>query len=234
MPPRARGAVLAMLLVVFGFAIWVAGQRGEPVQSGVQRLGPEVGEPVADYLRRAGASLPAGNSGPVWALVQLQAYLTPGPAAELTQGVRLSRVVLRVPLPRVQTALITRDVSGQRPVPELTEALIIRLMKSAAQDRLAASRTAPGGRRAAVAAAEAAQLRGSCPCVLALLVLGNGDALRTVAARPGVRAVHAAFPDTPIQDIAISPLLPEQIDIAGPVPDDGPVPQCPAARLGGR
>jgi hypothetical protein len=215
--------VLAVLLVAVGFALWVAGQRGELPTGGAQRLGPETGEPVADYLRRADASLPAAHAGPVWALVQLDGYLMPKPAAELTQGVRLSRVIFRVPLPRVQTALITRDVPGQRPAAERTEALLVRAMGSAAQDRLAASRALPSGRGAAVAAAEAAQLRDGCGCVLALLVLGDGDALRAVTTRPGVRAVHAAFPDTSIQGLAISPLLPEQLDLVGPVPDDGPV-----------
>ena len=219
MPSRARWAVLAVLLVVFGVAVVVAGQHDQPVHGGVQRLGPEVGEPVAGYLLRAGASLPERNSGQVWALVQLDRYLTPEPAAELTQGVRLSRVVLRVPLPRVQTALITRDLPGQRPVTELAEA-----MRSAAQERFAASRETLTGRAAAVAAAEAAQLRGGCACVLALLVFGDGEALRAVADRPGVRAVHAAAPDTPLGDIAIAALLPEQVDRVGPVPDDGPVP----------
>ncbi|MDQ4094343.1 MAG: hypothetical protein M3143_13425 [Actinomycetota bacterium] len=221
MPRRARWAVLAVLVAALGVAVVVVGRSGEPLPvTGVQRLGPEAGEPVAEYLRRAGASLPATEAGSVWALVQLDSYLTPGRAAELAHGVRLSRVVLRVPLPRVQTALIFRDVPGQRPIAELTEAL-----RSAAQDRAAvAVREAPGGRSAAVAVAEATQLRGGCACVLALLVFGDGEALQAVAARPGVRAVHAALPDTPIQDIAISPLLPEQVDTAGPVPDDGPVP----------
>ncbi|MGH3888248.1 MAG: hypothetical protein ACRDSZ_17065, partial [Pseudonocardiaceae bacterium] len=111
MPPRARWAVWAALFVALGVTVVVAGQPGQPLPvAGVQRLGPEGGEPVADYLRRAATSLPAAQSGSVWALVQLQDYLKPEPAAELTQGVRLSRVVLRVPLPRVQTALITRDL----------------------------------------------------------------------------------------------------------------------------
>jgi hypothetical protein len=92
------------------------------------------------------------------------------------------------------------------------------------QDRLAVSQRVPGGRRAAVAAAEAEQLRHGCACVLALLVFGDGDSLRAVAARPGVRALHAALPDTPIQNLAISPLLPEQAGVVGPVPDDGPMP----------
>ena len=220
MPRRARWVVLAVLVVVLVVAVVVAGRPGEPLPvTGVQRLGPEAGEPVAGYLRRAGASLPATESGSVWALVQLEGYLKPGRAAELVQGVRLSRVVLRVPLPRVQTALITRDLPGQRPVAELTEAL-----RSAARDRTAvAAREVPGSRPAAVAAAEATRLHAGCACVLALLVFGDGAALHAVAVRPGVRAVHAALPDTPIQDVAISPLLPEQVDTAGPVPDDGPV-----------
>lgn len=230
MPPRSRWAVLAALLVVFIVTVVVAGKRGEPMvagalPTGVQRLGPEAGEPVLDYLQRASASLPRGDSGPVWALVQLESYLAVRPAAELVRGARLSRVILRVPLPRVQTALVTRDLPGQWPGAGLTEALLARSMESAAQDRLAAaSRHVPGSRRAAVAAAEAAQLRSGCGCVLAFLVLGDGTALRAVAGHPGVRAVHAASPDTGIRDIAIVPLLPEQIDIAGPVPDDGPVP----------
>jgi hypothetical protein len=221
MPRRTHWAVLAVLVAALGVAVVVAGRPGEPLPvTGVQRLGPEAGEPVAHYLRRAGASLPALESESIWALVQLEDYLTPGRAAELAQGIRLSRVVLRVPLPRVQTALIIRDLPGQRPVVELTEAL-----RSAAQDRAAvAAQNVPGGRSAAVAAVEATQLRGGCACVLAFLVFGDGEALQAVAIRPGVRAVHAALPDTPTQDLAISPLLPEQVDTAGPVPDDGPVP----------
>lgn len=215
---RTWWVLLAALVVVFGFTTWIAGQRDEPVPSGVQRLGPEAGEPVANYLRRANASLPAGHSS-AWALVQLDNYLSPEHAAELAQGVRLSKVVFRVPLPRVQTALITRDLAGQRPVAELT-----RAQRSAAAERLAASRAAPDTRRATVAAAEAAHLDRGCACVLALLVFGDGDALRTVAARPDARAVQAALPDTSIEDLAISPLLPEQTVIAGPVPDDGPAP----------
>ena len=221
MPRPARWAVLAVLGAALGVAVVVAGRPGEPLPvTGVQRLGPEAGEPVADYLRRAAASLPATESGSIWALVQMEDYLTPGHATELTQGVRLSRVVLRVPLPRVQTALIIRDLPGQRPAAELADAL-----RFAAQDRAAvAGREVPGGRSAAVAAAEATQLRDGCACVLAFLVSGDDEALQAVALRPGVRVVHAALPDTSIQDVAISPLLPEQVDTAGPVPDDGPVP----------
>jgi hypothetical protein len=215
---RASAVVLAVLAAVFGCTVWIAGQHDEPVATGVQRLGPEDSEPVAAYLRRAHASLPVAHSAR-WALVELDSYLTPEQAAELSRGVRISKVVLRVPLPRLQTALITRDLPGQQPLAELVNA-----QRSAAAERLAASRAAPDSRHAAVAAAEAAQLRQGCACVLALLVLADGDALELVAKRPGARAVQAALPDTSVEDLAISPLLPEQSDIAGPVPDDGPVP----------
>jgi hypothetical protein len=221
MRPRAGGVLLAVLAVVFGCTVWIAGQRDESVPAGTQRLGPEAGEPVAAYLRRANASLPLDHSAR-WALVQPDSYLTPVRAAELTQGVRVSKVVLRVPLPRLQTALITRDLPGQQPVAELTGA-----QQSAAVERLAASRTAPDSRQAAVAAAEAAQLHQGCACVLALLVYGDGEALQLVAKRPGARAVQAALPNTSVEDLALSPLLPEQSDIAGPVPDDGLPPAPP-------
>jgi hypothetical protein len=39
--------------------------------------------------------------------------------------------------------------------------------------------------------------------------------------------VQAALPNTSVEDLALSPLLPEQSDIAGPVPDDGPPPAPP-------
>ena len=106
----------------------------------------------------------------MWALVQLDDYIEPGPAAELTQGVRVSRVVLRVALPGVQTALIARDLPGQRPAAELVTAT-----QAAAQDRArAAGQAPPGSRPAAVAAVESARLSAGCACVLAMLVRADG------------------------------------------------------------
>ncbi|MGQ0774984.1 MAG: hypothetical protein ACT4NY_11305 [Pseudonocardiales bacterium] len=226
MTSRARATLLAVLLVALGCAVVVAGQRGEPSTAvGMERLGPEFGEPVADYLRRAAGSLPPpgddqADDDQVWALVQLDGYLEPGPAAELIQGTRLSQVVLRVALPGVQTALVFRDVPGQHPAEELAAAL-----RAAGLDRdRAAAQAPPGSRQAAVAVAEAARLRAACACVLALLVRADPAALRELTDRPGVRAVHAASPDTPRQGLSVAPLLPEQRDVVGPVPDGGPVP----------
>lgn len=227
-----RWALLAVLLVVFTATVLVAGRHGEPPPTaGVERLGPEPGEHVADYLRRANESLPPPGGGEVWALTQLDGYLEPAAAAALVHSgpgaggpgdtVRLSGVVLRVPLPGVQTALIARDLPGQHPAQEL--AAVIRM---AGSDRARAGAQAPpGSRPAAVAAAEAVRLRGGCACVLALLVRGAGDALRDLADQPGVRAVHAASPGSPRHGLAVSPLLPEQRDVVGPVPDQAPVPR---------
>lgn len=222
MGSRARWALLAVLLVAFGSGVVAAGQRDDvpPPLAGSERLGPEPGEPVAGYLDRAARSLPAPGAGEVWALVQLNRHVQPDAAARLAQRVRLARVVLRVPLPRVQTALTTRSVPGQQPAAEIVAALC-----AAADERAAAAAAAPdGSRAAAVAAAEAQRLRAGCGCVVAMLVRADRAALAELAGRDGVRAVHAAQPGTPPQGLALAPLLPQQRRVAGPVPDDGPVP----------
>lgn len=218
---RARVTLLAVLLVAFGLAALVAGQRSEPPPAvGMERLGPEFGEPVADYLQRAAGSLPPPGVHQVWALVQLDGYLEPGPAAELVRETRLSQVVLRVALPGVQTALVFRDVPGQHSAAELAA-----MMRAAGLDRARAAAQAPlGSRQAAVAAAEAARLGAGCACVLALLVRADPAVLRELTGHSAVRTVHAAGPDTPRQGLSVSPLLPEQHDVVGPIPDEGTVP----------
>ena len=60
--------------------------------------------------------------------------------------------------------------------------------------------------------------------MLALVVRADRAALEALAGRPGVRAVHAAPAGVTERELALSPLLPEQIERADPLPDDGPVP----------
>jgi hypothetical protein len=50
------------------------------------------------------------------------------------------------------------------------------------------------------------------------------EAATALAARPDVRAVHAAPAGVTARELALSPLLPEQVERADPPPDDGPVP----------
>lgn len=223
MSSRARWTVLGVLLAVLLGTAAVAGRSDAPAPlPGGERLGPEPGEAVADYLPRAAASLPPRDAGAVWALVQLTGYLDAGAAAGLTGEVRVSRVLLRVPLPRVQTAILARDVAGQRPAAEIAAAM----RAAAAQRASAAAHARAGGRdrAAAMAAAEAERLRAGCACVLALLVRADRAALQELAGAQRVRAVHASPPGTALAGVATAPLLPEQTEQAGPVPDDGPVP----------
>lgn len=225
MPGRPHPlATLVAVLLVCGCAGACASPRA-PVM-GTELLGPEQGEPVADYLTRARHTLPA--TGEVWALVQFGEPVDAGTAAALTEGVRVSRVVYRVPLPRVQTALVTMPLPGQRPAAELRGA-----QGRAADERQQAGERAAAngqGRAAGIAAAEAAELRAGCACVLALLVRADRVGLDAVASRPPVRVIHAATTGLPLQALAVSPLLPEQRDVVGPVPDDGPLPTPEAPR----
>jgi hypothetical protein len=206
----------ACLLVVAAAAVVAVRPDTTPAPSaGAVRLGPEPGEDVAAYRARLPSSLPPdGARAP--ALVQLDVELTTADAAAAVTGTSPRTAVFRVPLPRVQTAL--RFAALEEGVPRALDNARARAQQAAATD---AARLA--GRAGAVAAAEARALADpACRCVLAVLVDADRGGLEAVAARPGVRAVEAAPPDT--VDPALAPLLPEQTARADPPPDDGPVP----------
>ncbi|NMI00210.1 hypothetical protein [Pseudonocardia acidicola] len=219
-----RTAVWAGCLVVALLVAWYAGAQMAPsapqVSPGSVRLGPDPGEPVAAYLARLPADLPPpGVTVP--ALVQLGAERTTADTVALvgSDRVTVSSVVIRVPIPRVQTALRFEALDPGVPLGAALDTARQRAGLAAAAD---AGRLT--GRPAAVAATEQAALAGPCACVVALVVLGDRAALDALAARPGVRAVHAAPPGTQPVELALSPLLPEQTDRADPLPDDGVVP----------
>lgn len=253
-PARRRylWALLILLVALVGVA-WVAGHqsmRGAPAGAkslDAVRLGPEAGQPVPEYLAALPARLPPSGAPPVPALVQFTAGLdgptaatlivaapaagtgaapAPGPGAAPAPGVSPVTAVLRVPLPRVQTALRFQPldpVTDPDPVAALRRRL--SLAQAAAQRAAATDAARLTGRRAQVAAAEAAVLSDpGCRCVLAVLVRADRAGLESLATRPGIRAVDAAPEGTPDDGVALAPLLPEQTEVAGPVPDDGPVP----------
>jgi hypothetical protein len=202
---------------------WYAGsQTPAPAPlppAGAVRLGPDAGEPVDGYLARLPAQLPAAGP-PVLALVQLAAERTAAETIATAAGAQPVSVVLRVPLPRVQTALrfepLEPDVAAATALDNARQ----RAGQAAATD--AARRT---GRPRAVADAEARALADpDCRCVLALLVRADRAVLDALLTRPGVRAVHAADPGVTARELALAPLLPEQTVRVDPPPDDGPVP----------
>lgn len=248
---RWRGLLLVACVGMLLVTAWYAGSRLDPPPprppAGTVRLGPEPAEPVAGYLARLPAELPAPGV-PVLALVQLGAEVTPdevvrlvdgapapadaapptgapGSPAEPPAGIRgLSvapvSVVFHVPLPRVQTALrfVPLEAGMSLPAGLAAAREHARFVASGDADR----RT---GRTADVAAAEAAVLADPvCRCVVALVVSADRAGLDALSAWPGVRAVHAAPTGVTAPELALSPLLPEQVERADPPPDDGPVP----------
>jgi hypothetical protein len=232
-------AVLCIAVVALGVA-WVAGRQSEraghapPPSLDAERLGPDPGEPVAGYLAGLPARLPPPGAAAVPALLQLDPELGSDALAARLAGAgagvaEVRRVVFRVPLPRVQTALRFQPlptVDLADPAAALSRAL--ELAQQGAQRQAAAEVPALSGRAAGVARYESAALSGSGPVVLAVLVHADRAQLLRLAGLPGVRAVDAAPEGTPDSGTALAPLLPGQRDTAGPVPDDGPVPPPPA------
>jgi hypothetical protein len=220
---RARTGVLLACAAVVLLAAWYAGAQfpaSAPAPApGSVRLGPEPGEEVAAYLQRLPAELPPPGLDAL-ALVQFTAELPGSAAVPAVAGAVPVTAVLRVPLPRVQTALRFEPLEPGMPVPAALDAARQRARQEAAAD---AQRQV--GRAAEVAAAEARVLADpAAPCVLAVVIRALRADMDAVAARPGVRAVHAAPAGVTARELAIAPLLPDQVERADPLPDDGTVP----------
>ena len=215
------GVLLACALVVL-LTAWYAGSRfpqSAPVPApGSVRLGPEAGEEVSAYLARLPGQLPAPGVAAL-ALVQFDAALPVPDAVAAVGGATPVTAVLRVPLPRVQTALRFEPLEAGAPAPAALATAREHARMQAETDAQQRS-----GRPADVAAAEARVLADpGAPCVLALVVRADRAGLDAVAAGPAVRAVHAAPTGVTARELALAPLLPEQIERADPPPDDGAV-----------
>jgi len=220
---RARTWVLLACAAAVLLTAWYAGSRfpaSAPAPApGSVRLGPEPGEEVAAYLARLPAELPPPGTDAL-ALVQFTGELPVAEADRAVAGTTPVTAVLRVPMPRVQTALRFEPLdAGASPSAAFDAA------RQRAQQQAAADAQRQPGRAGAVAAAEAAALAdASAPCVLAVVVRADRAGLDAVAAGERVRAVHAAPAGVTARELALSPLLPEQLERADPPPDDGPVP----------
>jgi hypothetical protein len=220
-------AVVALVVLAL-----VAGARTPPSTTPPgAALGPGTGEQVSAYTARAAQGVAeAGAADELWALLSPATELDPGAAAALVGGVRTARVLLRVPLRRVQTPLDALQVADQGDLAaELTE--LARL----AGGRQVGLAQAGAGRAAAVAQLVGTRLESGCACVVGLVLHGTGEQLRAVAARAGVRAVEVAPPGTGYGGLSVVPLLPEQTTTVGPGPDDGVVPETvfPSSGLSG-
>ncbi|AUS32704.1 hypothetical protein AS590_13760 [Prescottella equi] len=227
MTPRGLTPAPAVVAVVVGVAAVVGVGFANPVPTPPIRtdtLGPDSGEAVPDYLDRARDSV-ASVDGPVWALVSFTKALTVDevitstssvqvPGAEVS-GVRVSRVMFRVPIERVQTPLMSV------PVPDNDEA--VRRSPGVAATRLV-SLGGDTDRQQQVALASAKQLSAGCACAVGVLVRATPEGLEAIEHDSNVRAVEALPSDASPWLAAVRPLLPEYVDVVAPGPDDGPVP----------
>ncbi|MDV8011572.1 hypothetical protein R4P70_09695 [Rhodococcus sp. IEGM 1241] len=227
MTPRGLTPALAVVAVVVGVAAVVGVGFANPVLTPpitTDTLGPDSGEAVPDCLDRARDSV-ASVDGPVWALVSFTKALTVDevitstssvqvPGAEVS-GVRVSRVMFRVPIERVQTPLMSV------PVPDNDEA--VRRSPGVAATRLI-SLGGDTDRQQQVALASAKQLSAGCACAVGVLVRATPEGLEAIEHDSNVRAVEALPSDASPWLAAVRPLLPEYVDVVAPGPDDGPVP----------
>lgn len=206
------GAAVALVLLILVLG-WAYPPRASVI--GTDRLGPDSGEAVADYLARARDSLQGDDTDEHWALVALTAAVVPRDIPKSVAGLRVARVIYHVPINHVYTSPITVPTPAD-------DAAVIDSARAAA-GVLDASQSFDD-RTARSTAVMAARLHAGCACAANLIVRGTLDQLRALTTRPNIRAVQALPPDAAAGAFALLPLLPEQTEIAAPGPDDGPVP----------
>ncbi len=202
--------VLVAVTVVLGVVNPV---RRVPVST--DTLGPENGERVSDYLARSSRSLDQELRGERWALVSFETPVTTGVVRELALGVRVSQVMFRVPLERVQTPLIAVSVAAG-------DAALARASVLAAGR--VPMKTGETDRQANISAVSAEELSRNCACVIGVVVRADLDQLTAMRSAPEVRVVEALSADAVFGRFAVRPLLPEQVEFVEPGPDDGFVP----------
>lgn len=215
----------AVALLVVAVAVTVAAERADrpsPDAPGVSvtRLGPQEGELVSAYVARTRAALADRSGGePAYALVGFGEYLPPDRVTAVLGGADVARVLIRVPLPRVQTRISAVAASGAEDIRGAMTGVAADLDAEADQFRAGGD---PVG--ASVATRQADQLRTGCSCVLAAVVRAAPTDLTALAERAGVRAVEVAPAGEPVTRLVFVPLLPEQRVRVAPPPDDGAAP----------
>ncbi|MDG4814466.1 hypothetical protein O7628_02945 [Micromonospora sp. WMMD956] len=240
-PRRPRALAVAALLsvaAVLAAAGWVGRHdrpAGDRTVGEVTRVGVPAGTSIPAYLRAAAAelaALPAGGSpAGTYALVSFGDYLAPDRLADVLAGAEVVEVVARAPLPGRQTEIVR--LRAQRLPQDVLAGMAGvagRKDREAADQRARAAAADDAGLRRAyetgalVAAGEAAAYRAGCGCAYAAVVRAAPDALRALAARPGVRAVDPAPELSRLDRTVVTPPLPEQRDVARPPADAGPTP----------
>jgi hypothetical protein len=234
-----RAAAL-LLVVAVGGTLYAGRSRppaADPTTGDVVRVGVASGDQVPAYLARSRdelIDLSTRGTEETYALVALHAYTEPQLLGPLLQGVRTELVYARVPLPNVQTEIVSIPVNA---LPGDVEAAFRRVgarkQAEAADAEWSAGKLAGDDPRerelralyldiARVDRAESSAYRGLCACAYGVVVRATPLRLRQLAARPGVRAVDAAPEVRRLDRTVFSPLRPELTAVVGPPADSGP------------
>ncbi|WP_327140939.1 hypothetical protein [Nocardia sp. NBC_01327] len=203
-------AAFVILIVLLGWAI-----PPRPAIISSDRLGPENSEPVAEYLARARNTLAGSDTDAHWALLSFTAGIGADRIPEFAGELRVSEALYHVPIDRVATPIVQIPLPAGGPV-------AVASQRAAAGTVWAMS--ADSDRAERVRRVTYARLSADCPCLVGLVAQATLPQLRNLAALPGVRAIEALPADASAGVFALSPLLPEQQDLADFGPDDGPVP----------
>lgn len=225
------GVVIVLALVAILTALRTELPRDPGVMS--DAVGPESGEPVADYVDRAAGTLTeAAGGAPRWALVSADRALTAPEAAETVADLpRVSALYVQVPLPGVAMPVsmvtLAEPVAGETSREPAFQRALSRLASTVPgghSEGPAGGDAAVVDRESAKATVSARRIRAGEPTIIGLVVRGSTTTLSATAQAPGVRAVEALPADAVWGRFAARPLLPQQRVAADPLPDHSPLP----------
>ena len=233
------GVVIVLALVAILTALHTDPPRSPGVMS--DAVGPERDEPAADYLDRAADTLATADGdrdAARWALISATGPLSVAEAADVVRDLpRVSRIFVQVPVEGVAMpvtgATLAEPVAGDSGRGEVFDRglrQVIGVLEAGtaptgrARGGRAGENAAGEGRAAAVASLTVSRIRDGDPAIIGLLARGTSEQLRVTAEHPRVRAVEALPADAVWGRFAIRPLLPQQAEVASPLPDTAPVP----------
>jgi hypothetical protein len=210
---RLSAAAVAVAVVAAAVVVLGVSNPVRTARVATDRLGPDTGQSVDDYLAFAQSTLSGDDTDDRWALLSLRSDATTGELASIVGETRVSQVYAHVALERVQTPVVVVAVSAH-PV-SLANAVV------RAAEKVPSTETSRGQ---AVAAVTRTRFASNCACVAAALVRAPLPVLGELSASPAVRAVEALPSDAVFGTFSVNPLLPETVDTAVVQPDDGVVP----------
>jgi hypothetical protein len=234
---RVLGSVAVLgVVAVVGTAVYVSGDTPAPDRTvgDVVRVGAVEGAQVAQYTDAARAELRglvSAGTAEAYALVSLRGYATPAGVLPLLADVETVRVFVRLPLPQVQTPIVSFGVrTPAADIPAAMARIAAEREASATEDEKAAARLSgddPQERAlqkfytdsVALDRAEASAYRSRCACVYAVVVKATPLRLQHLSTRAGVRVVDAAPEVWRLDRTVFLPLLPEQTTVVAPPPD---------------